>query len=160
LLKNRIVKSILKICSSFKEKEISIYAPLFNYNNDHRLVRDVLLSVRRRLKKDTVRFFIYQDMPYAYRFINETGAHSFNEIETYLQSLLPKLVLKSTSIIISDKILATKIAAITCYSSQLEPLTKAYNKPLIELIESFSKEQARFWGYAEGNYVEVVYEII
>ena len=153
-LQESLARSISELLDEYSESQVRVFAPGLAMHPDHELVKQALLQVLNELPRRGVEYFLFQDLPYAYRFLNE-NAWNRTLLDQEIHS--DRLALEAQLIVLSEGDIERKGRAGALYLSQIPPL-EAMGENLIAEIKLYSVLQMQHLGAAFG-YGEVVYRI-
>ncbi len=155
-LRFEIAKDIQTLIAVQADKEIDVYGPAIFSTDithpDHELIHQAFLDVAKDYPNPKVRFFIYEDFPYAKRFAESSSVLT-------LQKNLEKdsgLLFKKVNITLSSSQVKAKISSLQKYSSQL----KAFNAVDLDIIKASKEYTETRCGTNPRTACEVVYEIV
>lgn len=153
-LKDAIWCDIEKLLFCYRAFDISLYVPMFMDHPDHALVSNVVKSMLPHLREKNIACYLYQDLPYAYRFLNPSVLFRKAPLclDYYAQKRIGCAVTKKV-LELSDLEFDMKLTALKAYASQNDSLgwlgTSIFN-----IVRRFASAEAHL---STANFAESVY---
>ncbi len=156
-LKEKIIKDIEKIIKDNNSPHLSLYGPAIFGSDlvhpDHKILHEAFISVAEKNKDSRVKFFMYEDFPYIYKFIKNTKGNFYNYLKGKQDIKIKKIEIPLTS-----QQLENKVDEIEKYTSQVKAF-RALGNNLAENAKDFFQNRCAKDVEFKNKPCEVVYRI-
>lgn len=165
-LTDSLIQEISTLVQEFSSLPLKVFIPSFEVHRDHALIKRAALE-GMRTDAPSKQFFMYQDIPYAFKLLEEDRSRFFwnyysrKSPHTWRYSVLKNKLGGTTDAVspffipLTNADLQKKIAAIAAYTSQVPHL----GKDVLKTTEEFASAQAKFFSI-DSPYCEVAYKIM
>lgn len=159
-------KNIGGLVEEFAAQPLNVFLPGLTLNGDHALVKAAALAVHDATGSDQIRFFFYQDIPYAFKILEQerkrsvVGFFTRKDPRHWHYALLGREITRGAAtasihpIELTRADMEKKAAGVAAYISQVSHLGEG----LLEKIELSAKAQAAYLSLP-APYCEVAYAI-
>lgn len=154
-------RDLYTIVQSYTGKHIRLFIPMMSLHEDHRIVRNVALTLYKKhlLDKNTVEVYLYQDIPYTFlSYLKKRIFHPFSSTSTVLDLLQPAIVPCTPEVIeLTHEQSQRKRIAAKKYASQFHHKFSA-----MMLVEKAQTHLSKICARAYGSglpYCEIVYRV-
>lgn len=167
-IQKEIERDILALMHEFSGSSIAIFMPGFESHADHQLVKKAALSAAAVVSpQQSSAFFLYQDIPYAFTWLEKERARFLwnfftrKNPNTWNYSSLEQAITHGHFPVrvnvrpLNADQMQKKIEGIACYASQVSRL----GENLLTTVQQFASSQSRFHAL-HSPYAEVTYEVL
>ncbi len=155
-IKESIDNDIRSLISKYSARQILMYGPAtFGpkiTHTDHEALHNAFMTAAEENKRENIRFFIYEDLPYTHEF-NQKGK---SKLKDYLENKYT-IKLEQEEIEISEAQLEKKLKCLHDYPSQIEAFENL-DIDIPSLVQSFSRNRCKTI-HPSWYACEVVYKI-